>query len=75
MQMIDHIRREYEEFIFNTKLENESFKSRQQTEYTKLKKDFEDYKSVAFEEKKIITIEYQVQLAYVECTISNAVAI
>lgn len=56
VKLIDRIRREYEEFIQITKLENESFRTRQLAEYSRLKDDFDHYKNVSFEEKKNISI-------------------
>ncbi|KAI8930279.1 hypothetical protein BC831DRAFT_2059 [Entophlyctis helioformis] len=57
--LIEGIRREYDEFIQITKLENESFRALQQAEYESLKSDFEEHKNRSFEEKKRLTMEYQ----------------
>ncbi|KAI9094642.1 hypothetical protein DFS34DRAFT_237920 [Phlyctochytrium arcticum] len=57
--MIEGMRREYEEFIEVTKLENESlFKSKQQ-EYDQLRDEFEAHKREQFEDKKRLMTEYQ----------------
>jgi hypothetical protein len=53
--LIEQTRREYEEFIHVTKMENESFKTRQQADFEQLKHEYELYKIVAFEEKKTMT--------------------
>eukprot|EP00842_Homolaphlyctis_polyrhiza_P000891 jgi/Hompol1/1802/HPOL_004818-RA len=57
--LIEGIRREYDEFIQITKLENESFRALQQAEYESLKSEFEEHKTQSFEEKKRLTMEYQ----------------
>nr|KAJ3418786.1 hypothetical protein HK105_007846 [Polyrhizophydium stewartii] len=57
--LIEGIRREYDEFIQITKLENESFRALQQAEYESLKTEYEEHKNQSFEEKKRLTMEYQ----------------
>ena len=57
--MMEGIRDEYEEFITITRNENESFQSRQKTEYLALRQEYESFKSKAFEEKKRTMMEYQ----------------
>ncbi|KAL5032822.1 hypothetical protein BDV3_001359 [Batrachochytrium dendrobatidis] len=57
--LIEGTRREYDEFIQITKLENESFRAIQQAEYESLKTEFEDHKNQSFEEKKRLMMEYQ----------------
>jgi hypothetical protein len=59
-QLIETVRREYEEFIQTTKFEYESFKTQHQQEYDTLKKDFEETKTRLFEEKKQMGQEYRV---------------
>ncbi|KAJ3233679.1 hypothetical protein HDU81_002064 [Chytriomyces hyalinus] len=56
--LIDGIRKEYEEFIQVTKLENESFRRSHQGEYNELKSAFESAKLTHFEEKKRLANEY-----------------
>lgn len=56
---MEGIRDEYEEFITITRNENESFQSRQKSEYNALKQEYEEFKSRAFEEKKRTMMEYQ----------------
>ncbi|KAI8832143.1 hypothetical protein BJ741DRAFT_711074 [Chytriomyces cf. hyalinus JEL632] len=56
--LIDGIRKEYEEFIQVTKLENESFRRSYQGEYNDLKSAFESAKLTHFEEKKRLANEY-----------------
>lgn len=58
--MIEGIRREYDEFIEITKLENDSYRKLQQEEYDKLRDEFENHKREQFEEKKKLMTEYQV---------------
>ncbi len=54
------IRREYDEFIQVSKLENDSFRAAQQSEYDNLKSAYEKHKMDQFEEKKRLMLEYQV---------------
>ena len=62
-QLIETVRREYEEFIQTTKFEYESFKTQHQQEYDTLKNDFEETKTRLFEEKKQMGQEYRVSIA------------
>ncbi|KAH6566140.1 hypothetical protein BASA50_006275 [Batrachochytrium salamandrivorans] len=57
--LIEGTRKEYEEFIKITKLENESFRALQQADYDSLKKEFQEHKNQSFEEKKNLMMEYQ----------------
>ncbi|KAJ3277626.1 hypothetical protein HK104_003125 [Borealophlyctis nickersoniae] len=57
--LIEGIRREYDEFIEITKMENDSFRSMQQHEYDTLRADYDSHKVEQFEEKKRIMMEYQ----------------
>jgi hypothetical protein len=75
MQLIEDIREEYEEFIAITKIENETFQSKQKAEYNALKKEFEDHKSLSFEDKKKAMMEYQVWIDNIEHFIIHAISI
>ncbi|KAI8904593.1 hypothetical protein DFJ77DRAFT_480143 [Powellomyces hirtus] len=57
--LIEGVRREYDEFIEITKMENEAYRVVQQEEYTKLREDFETHKREQFEDKKRLMNEYQ----------------
>ncbi|KAI8820277.1 uncharacterized protein EV422DRAFT_85883 [Fimicolochytrium jonesii] len=57
--LIEGIRKEYEEFIEITKLENDAYRTVQQDEYNKLRDEFETHKREQFEEKKQLMQEYQ----------------
>ncbi|KAJ3101508.1 hypothetical protein HDU97_001323 [Phlyctochytrium planicorne] len=56
--LIDGIRKEYDEFIQITKLENESYRKQQQQEFNDLKMQYDTHKMGQFEEKKRLMIEY-----------------
>ncbi|KAJ3048831.1 hypothetical protein HK097_010173 [Rhizophlyctis rosea] len=57
--LLEGIRREYDEFIEVTKLENDSFRSMQQSEFDRLRSEYENHKLEQFEEKKRLMLEYQ----------------
>ena len=57
--MIEEIKKEYEEFLEVTKLENESFKTAQQNEYDRLREEFDQYKHLQFDERKKLLVESQ----------------
>ncbi|KAJ3017854.1 hypothetical protein HKX48_003345 [Thoreauomyces humboldtii] len=57
--LIEGVRREYDEFIEITKMENEAYRHLQQEEYNKLRDEFELHKREQFEEKKRLMTEYQ----------------
>ncbi|KNC98817.1 ubiquitin-specific protease UBP2 [Spizellomyces punctatus DAOM BR117] len=57
--LIEGIRREYDEFIEVTKLENESYQKMQQEEYERLRDEYENHKREQFEDKKRLMTEYQ----------------
>ena len=60
--MVDHIRREYEEFFEINKAEHEAYRKIQQEEMEKLRNEFEGFKHVQFEDKRRIILEYQTLL-------------
>ncbi|TPX70357.1 hypothetical protein SpCBS45565_g01777 [Spizellomyces sp. 'palustris'] len=57
--LIEGIRREYDEFIEVTKLENEAYQKVQQEEYERLRDEYENHKREQFEDKKRLMTEYQ----------------
>ncbi|KAJ1559697.1 hypothetical protein HK096_011370, partial [Nowakowskiella sp. JEL0078] len=64
--MVEGIRLEYDEFIQITKLENDSYRATQQTEYETLRTSFEHHKIEQYEEKKKLMIEYQAMMYSVQ---------
>ncbi|KAI8802749.1 hypothetical protein BJ742DRAFT_743450 [Cladochytrium replicatum] len=57
--LVSGVRREYEEFIQITTLENETFRATQQAEYEALRSNFDTYKADQAEEKKKLMAEQQ----------------
>ncbi|KAI9203332.1 uncharacterized protein BJ171DRAFT_150105 [Polychytrium aggregatum] len=57
--ILESIRREYDEFIRITKMENDTYRASQQAEYESLRQTFEQHKMIQFEEKKRLMMEYQ----------------
>ena len=58
--LIERIRREYEEFIEVTRIENSKIKAKQEEDFKMLKREFESYKKHSFDEKKNSMFEFQV---------------
>ncbi|KAJ3092858.1 hypothetical protein HK102_001683 [Quaeritorhiza haematococci] len=57
--LIESVKREYEEFIQTTKMENEAFRAQHRVEYENLRAVFEKHKLEQFDQKKKLMMEYQ----------------